>query len=444
MTSSYALRLSPPPQGATNRAFYWPREGVGSFVATHCYRSSIPGAVRPYRAPRPLRPRLGVLGPVPKPNIDFVWLATAVYAADRSTPRRSQGSNWSQREISIRIPVSDPDTWNAIGERLEDLLAFLSGDQWSLDFVPARVRREPEAKSHAAPHRVMLLSGGADSIAGAVISQRDSEGAQQLFVSHVGVTSLFPIQQTIVTMVEDMLGGEMQHHQIHLVRRSRQPNGVVYPDESSTRTRSLLFIALGLALASIHGVPLWMPENGFASLNPPLTADQRGSLSTRTTHPSFLGGLTPLLAEAGVHADLANPFSNVTKGEIFRDVAAVIGIKQASALLSATHSCAHTGHRSLGLSTRLQCGVCFGCLVRRAAFLASAIPDQTLYLKDIAHPGLASYLATKSMEGSMLQFLDRGLRTSDIVALSLPGSYDTREAFSLCDRAAAELRLLFP
>jgi hypothetical protein len=255
---------------------------------------------------------------------------------------------------------------------------------------------------------------------------------------------LFPIQQTIVTMVEEMLGGEMQHHQIHLVRRSGQPNGVMYPDESSTRTRSLLFIALGLALASIYGVPLWMPENGFASLNPPLTADQRGSLSTRTTHPSFLGGLTRLLAEAGAHSDLTNPFAALTKGEIYRDVGAAVGIEQASALLSATHSCAHTGHRSLGLSTRMQCGVCFGCILRRAAFIASGIPDHTLYLKDITHPGLESYLETKSMEGSVLQFLDRGLRASDIIALALPESYNTHDAVSICNRAAAELRLLFP
>ena len=53
-------------------------------------------------------------------------------------------------------------------------------------------------------------------------------------------------------------------------------------------TRSFLFLAFGLAIASMEELPLWIPENGFASLNLPLTADQRGSLSTRTTHPLFL------------------------------------------------------------------------------------------------------------------------------------------------------------
>jgi hypothetical protein len=84
------------------------------------------------------------------------------------------------------------------------------------------------------------------------------------------------------------------HQQIHFSRHTTQFDGTVFRDETSTRTRSFLFLAFGLAIASIEGSSLWIPENGFASLNLPLTADQRGSLSTRTTHPLFLEQLVSL------------------------------------------------------------------------------------------------------------------------------------------------------
>lgn len=61
--------------------FYWSSAHAGTVIAT------LDG--------RKLGPKLGLMGPVPPPNIDFVRLATAVFAADRSTPRACGGSNWS-------------------------------------------------------------------------------------------------------------------------------------------------------------------------------------------------------------------------------------------------------------------------------------------------------------------------------------------------------------
>ena len=86
------------------------------------------------------------------------------------------------------------------------------------------------------------------------------------------------------------------------------------------RSRSLLYLALGLAAAAGFGVttPLIIPENGWISLNPPLTTNRLGSLSTRTTHPYFLEELTGLWQAAGIETPLVNPYNNLTKGEIVR------------------------------------------------------------------------------------------------------------------------------
>lgn len=61
--------------------------------------------------------------------------------------------------------------------------------------------------------------------------------------------------------------------------------------EDTTRSRSLMFFAHAIVLASGigHHVDLYVPENGVISLNIPLTVMRLGSLSTRTTHPYFMG-----------------------------------------------------------------------------------------------------------------------------------------------------------
>lgn len=425
---SFRLRLSLPTRltaAETAGTLLWSREGSDSFVTR-------------------LGPSLGDLGSVPRPNIELVRLAAAVSAADRSVPRRGGGSNWSRRDIGVNVPVFDPERWLSIADRLAALLGFLSGDHWELHFVRARSPREPISAATPPSSRVLLLSGGADSAIGALLARDELGREPYTLMSHVGATNLSPIQRGVATQVESLVpGGSQRHVQIRFTRGSRRVDGSSFANEYSTRTRSLLFLALGLAVASIDGVELVVPENGFASLNPPLSPDQRGSLSTRTTHPAFLSGLSEILAEAGVHALLRNPFQDFTKGEMFRRAADRVGNEEAAALLSSTHSCAHTGHRSFGLPVRYQCGVCFGCLLRRSAFVASGLADTTAYLCSMSDPQLADYLADKSMERPIREFLDRGIRPSDVAALSLPPPYPSRMALDLCSRTIAELRLLW-
>lgn len=291
--------------------------------------------------------------------------------------------------------------------------------------------------------RVVLLSGGADSAIGALLSQHELGDRQQLLFSHIGATNIAPRQREVAEQIASLTGiNDLLHRQVRFSRRAVQPNGFEFPDERSTRTRSLLFLALGLALASIEEVDLQIPENGFASLNLPLGADQRGSLSTRTTHPYFLQELSRLATASGAHAPVSNPMSAMTKGEMFTGVGDLVGKKAASAFLSVTHSCGHTGHRSLGYPVLSHCGACFGCLLRRASFRASNINDQTEYLSDGSDPRLAAYVRDKSMEASLRGFLHRGLRRADLLTLNLPDGYPLSGAQSLIERGVRELETI--
>ena len=435
--TDYSMRFRIPknvPPGLSTNQFYWVRDATrDSFIST-----LLPGR-------EALGPRLGALGPVPEANVDLVRIAVMVYAADRSTLRRVGSTNWSRRAISLDVPVGDPARWQPLTAQLETLLAFLSGDDWTLSFRATRPpKEEVRANRFAGVQRVVLLSGGADSAVGALLSRRDLGDAPHALISHVGLTHLAPLQVEIAQALLGLVAGPDQlHQQIHFTRHTKQIDNTPFRDETSTRTRSLLFLALGLAVASIEGVPLWIPENGFASLNLPLTADQRGSLSTRTTHPLFLDQLAKAAAAAGAHGVIEKPLARMTKGEMFSRVADLVGVDAASHFLSLTHSCGHTGHRSYNFPPLAQCGVCFGCLLRRASFVASGVPDQSSYLSQRTTDRPDAYLRSKSMEPSFRSFLDRGLRPTDLATLTLPDGYTIAAARDICERAVAELAKLF-
>jgi hypothetical protein len=407
--------------------FYWPPEGTGSFNT-------------------PLGPRLGKLGPVKRANVDLARIAAMIYAADRSVPRAiGRRLNWTSRAIKVTVPVSEPDAWNAVASDLKGVLDFLSGDSWELAFRGGRVPRESVAENaYTRAGRVVLLSGGADSAVGAFLAR--SKSAEHILVSHIGASSISPVQKAVAEQIRELLpNGSVQHHrQVTFTRVRRQPGGYKFPSEPSTRTRSLLFLALGLAVASMNGVPLWIPENGFASLNPPLGADQFGSLSTRTTHPWFLSELSRVATRAGAQAEITNPFADKTKGEMFRWVADELGDDDAaSTLLSSTNSCAFTNRRWYGVTADQHCGTCFGCLMRRASFSAATLTDKSIYVSD-APPNaeIAERLRVSSILPSIQGFVGRGLHVGDIAAMRLPSGYLPSTARDLCERGKKELELL--
>lgn len=428
----FTLRLAASDEVSAEEAassFYWLTDQRSSFT---------PGMGR----------SLGLLGAVPALNIDVVRIALAAFAADRSVPREGGGSNWNQRPLELEIPVSDPSAWGGVAQELARVLGFLSGDRWALSFIqelaPVEAVRLPDVAT--TPTRVVLLSGGADSAIGGLYSRSLlASGEHHILLSHFSSTMLAPIQRHVAAEIERLIPGPTQQHVVvHLGRREKRIDGTVYPSEPTSRSRSLLFLALGLAVASIHKVPLWIPENGFASINPPLGPERLGSLSTRTTHPAFLQDLSAVLTTVGAHAVIENPFAQSTKGEMYQRVVGLVGLDEASAFLSATHSCALTGQRTHHISAEVPCGICFGCVLRRASFAASGVTDKTDYIAPSSDPVVQKWLDGKSVEQPVRNFIRRGVRGRDLATLGLPNNYPLRDALDLWQRGIGELRSLYP
>lgn len=388
-----------------------------------------------------LGPRLEQLGPVSDPHVDFVRLAALVYLVDRTAPRTERGF---ERKLSLTVPVADPDTWNAQADSLAELLRLLSSDTWSLSFVKARPPRRREVAAAHTSDLVLLFSGGADSLSGALVAHAD--GRDPLLASHWDFSITGGVQNRLVGDLEAFWGARPATQKVRLGRRSTQiGSGVKFRTEGSSRSRSLLFLALGLAIASVNDADLWMAENGFASLNVPLTGERRAAFSTRTTHPGFLRDLSALLRTLGLRVQLSNPFEQLSKGEVYGRVIEAIGAPDAGRLLSASHSCAKPD-RGPGFPAETHCGACFGCLVRRAAFLAADLPDTTIYIEQQLRgdPGRDARMgrAWRTTYESVRARAQRGVGAADVLALGLPDDYDFDAALRVAQTGVAELALL--
>jgi 7-cyano-7-deazaguanine synthase in queuosine biosynthesis len=417
----YRLTTRAPGDHASATTFYWERAGKSSsFISS-------------------FGPQLGHLGRVAALNADLVRIAVAVRATDASVGR---GIRWRVRDLRVSVPVSDPAAWTARGQLMNELLGLLTGDMWRVTYRSESFPEESLKMNFPGTSRVVLLSGGADSGAGALLSALSMNDTQkQTLVSHYSTGHISPIQHALAQHIEAAAPATtLEHLQLNHVRLKRSPGGDLYGKESSSRSRSLLFIALGLAAASVEKVPLLIPENGFASINPPLGYDRRGSLSTKTTHPLFFNKLKALLVEVGAHADFSNPYALNTKGEMFVMVRGVLGKKAASEYLSATNSCGHSGARSYGIYPTVQCGVCFGCVLRKASFKAAGLVDGSKYVDPSQDPRIPAWLESKSVLGALEAFIQTPPTQLTLATLRLPAEYGLDQAHDLCRRAVAELQ----
>jgi len=302
---------------------------------------------------------------------DFLSLALSVIAADLAGHRTKSPDGWT-REFELDVAVADPTFWNQHQDLVCRLLGFLTTDLWKVNFIAGGYSPKPPRKPVLLPEdSVSLMSGGLDSFIGNLDLV-------------AGGKRPFTVSQTVVGDAENqrvfakIMGGGLRHLQMN--HNADVPD----PETPSTqRARSLIFFAYGVLAATMlkkyHDsatVTLYVCENGFISINPPLTDMRLGSLSTRTTHPVFFGLVHKLFDAAGLRVRMENSYQLKTKGEMLKECA---DKKLLSAHASQTTSCGRYlihGHT--------HCGRCVPCLVRRAAFRASGMTDTTKYVyKDL-------------------------------------------------------------
>jgi len=323
---------------------------------------------------------------------DFIWLAVAVYLADRCAPRYPYGTSgpahW-RRRIHLEIPVSDAAVWEKAEAALAHVLEFLTEDDWTFEFLPGRADFDAERQQHFPKMRgpeiawTSLFSGGLDSLAGALqwLARRDGVG---LLVSGQTHSRIAIGQESQAAELRDQFQSRIEHLGI----------GYGFPDkhryelegfESTQRTRAFMHTALGSLAALMAGhSQLFLFENGFGALNLPCDSAQFGSQNSRGTHPVFLRRMSALVAAVFSRPfSIVNPFTLSTKSQML----SVASVGRFAPLLQKSFSCDRFPNYK---HSSPQCGCCPSCLIRRLSFHAAGLPDESKnYSTDIFNPRLA-------------------------------------------------------
>jgi hypothetical protein len=306
---------------------------------------------------------------------DLLEIASYVYTADCSASRG--GHVWSdggaiepwKRDLQFIFPVRDLNFWDRdeVKNLLVQVLQFLSQDVYSIVFrklPPGTTYRQDylEFKDEDWPFydmdRVLMFSGGLDSLAGAVETAK--AGGRLVLVSHWPTPPHRSRQDKLFNGLKQTFSAEMIHIPVWINKNGNMGR------ESTQRTRSFLFSALGTIVASsvrAQGVRFF--ENGIVSLNFPVADEVVGSRASRTTHPFALdlfGKLYSLVLERTFVVD--NPYIFDTKTEVIERIVKSGG----SSLIGKTCSCARPMFMS---KTRWHCGTCSQCIDRRIAILAA-------------------------------------------------------------------------
>lgn len=306
---------------------------------------------------------------------DALELGAYVFCADRLIKRggadasRGIGSEW-QRHLKFRIPVRCPEVWDRpdVRSALVDALSFLSGDRFTFEFsaASAPMSLEPflgfgDRKAQVIrPDKVMLFSGGLDSLAGVA---RDVIGAGQraVLVTHQSANAIIDLQDQLSSQIERRTA---ERQIFYLPVRLRR--GHDQPCEHSQRLRSFLFASLGMAYARMFGLnTVDFYENGITSFNLPVSEHVIGTRASRTTHPQVLASYAKLYSLLlGEPVAFANSFLWHTKADVVR----MIVDHGCGDLIRLTTSCASVREYSM---TREQCGICSQCVERRVAMIAA-------------------------------------------------------------------------
>lgn len=308
---------------------------------------------------------------------DLLEIAAYTFSADCATFR---GEGWADRQATTEswerdfqfvIPVHDLDFWqkDEVQQLLTQILKFLSDDKYVFCFQkastiqPQQLYFEFDEKKEDWPFygvdRVLMFSGGLDSLAGALETAKNT--GKLVLVSHRAVTTMNKRLRELVDKIRQTYNSAQVLHIPVWVNKDKNLGR-----EPTQRTRSFLFSALGAVVAeSIKAGGVSFFENGVVSLNLPVADEVIRARASRTTHPYVLdlfSKLYSLITERKFIVD--NPFLFKTKAEVITTISENNG----DHLISQTCSCAHQWYKS---KNQWHCGTCSQCIDRRIAIIAT-------------------------------------------------------------------------
>ena len=371
--------------------------------------------------------------------IDLLNISLAVYGADRIIERKNSIDGW-KRSIHLHLPVLNLDLIERNKELIKRMVNFLTGDSWEFTFRERELTMdETRLKQRMSQTRfetlnikkLCMFSGGLDSFVGAIDLLED-ESKDVIFVSHYGGGKGTLEYQELLRgeLIKEYSLSENNFYSFYAA-----PNG---GKEETMRSRSFMFFSHAIALASCFKkkLELIIPENGYISLNIPLTYSRIGTSSTRTTHPYYMELFQNLVSNLGLEITIINPYQFKTKGEM------VMECKNNALLtqnITNTMSCSHPDvGRMRGESDTQHCGTCLPCIVRRASIKSAGIDDLTTYFDAdfssgiTASKNLNSYLLGIEKFDSERAYLD--------IQMSGPLSSNIERFESIFKRGVAELK----
>lgn len=393
------------------------------------------------------------VGAPPQTAVDLAVLCAAIYVADKKTLRRHAPDRWT-RTFSLMAPVAVPAYWEAASPALHEALSFLTGDRWSLAWraEPTRIWRV-RTEGRTSYDAVCLFSGGLDSLAGAIDLLEQPSRPRVLLLGHYDSTltpqvQLHLAQKLVGVYGEDRVG--LLQLMVRPAAPMRQERPLPTTRETTTRSRSIVFLGLALTTAAALGadIPVYVPENGFIALNLPLTSARLGSCSTRTTHPYFLAQLRAALDPLGITNPIINPYEGLTKGELLRHSG---NLPLLRTLARQSVSCAHPEAGRYERTRYGNCGYCFPCLIRRASLHALGDDTPADYARDICtDTGLFGGRATRGRDARAVFIALHRWRVGQplhalapLLAGPLPVGADRRVYAGVAERGLAELRGFF-
>lgn len=265
-------------------------------------------------------------------------------------------------EISLDVPVTNPNLFLNIKEDLQKLIRFMTnGENWNITFSQSNkkmiLQKDFQETMQNDFNSIALLSGGLDALAGA---SREVEN-NTLFVSF----ETNKVEKS--KALDSSLYIVNSNPNARFVSVPKYQNNQ-YKKHSSQRTRSLIFMASTFIYADYYNIrEVKIYENGIMSLNPTFNFRRR---VTRTTHPRTLYYINKILTTLGVDIKIINPFNFMTKAEVIDLIP-----KEWDTLISNTKTCSKmSGSKSFGNRNNsgiCQCGICAACMLRQISILSS-------------------------------------------------------------------------
>ena len=372
---------------------------------------------------------------VPEPRAwDLLSIALAVISADSAGYRQTSPDGWT-RILELTVSVNDPEFWNANVVSFQEFLAYLTTDKWTLNFVDGgTIPKTPNSPIYPKEDSVALLSGGVDSLVGVI--DLVTNGKRPFLVSQK-VSPDTGKQSQFAKNIDSNLNTFQVNHNVRIPNKERP---------QTQRARSIIFMAYGILIATTlesyknaKAITLYVCENGFISINPSLSTNRVGSLSTRTTHPVVINHLQEILKNAGLNVIIDNPYRHKTKGEMLNECK---NSKLMSSLIGEATSCGRILNNKIN-GSYVHCGRCVPCIVRRSSFFAlDNYSDQTKYyyedlsIKDENHAGFDD---VRAMMLAISEKKEQGVKRWLGASLSSASIKDKDKLVDMIDRGLDEI-----